>query len=378
MNLQKLAQGLFLHRRDSESMFHRFWKWWSGEILDLVPPVIRKALDHHEPVLLVSVHDHDMTVDLCHGTRRQTLDKIQFDSLSAIESGVSRAEQQQGYPAADTIVVELSAAQTICRHVSLPMGTEDRITDVLGYEMDRLTPFEKDDVYFHHRVTGRDVDRRVINIDLVVALRRTVDDILLRLSECGIVPTKLTLRGAALSADRSLAAVNLLPRESRADISSKRPLLPTVLTALALLLAVIAIAYPPAYQKIYLTGLEEEISRLGPAAAAAERTRGEIAEAVRQGGFIADKWASMPTKIGLLNELTRIVPDDTWLVRVQVLGAIVRIHGESDNASSLIGLLESSDWLSDARFSSPVTKNPRTSNDRFVIEARIKSGNGDK
>ena len=61
---------------------------------------------------------------------------------------------------------------------------------------------------------------------------------------------------------------------------------------------------------------------------------------------------------------------------VQVDGNTVRIHGESERASSLIGLIEESALLKDARFSSPVTKNPRTSNDRFVIEAVIDSGEG--
>ena len=38
--------------------------------------------------------------------------------------------------------------------------------------------------------------------------------------------------------------------------------------------------------------------------------------------------------------------------------------------------LEASDLIENATFSSPVTKNPRTSNDRFAIEARIRSPQG--
>ena len=83
----------------------------------------------------------------------------------------------------------------------------------------------------------------------------------------------------------------------------------------------------------------------------------------------------MPTKIRLLDEITRVMPDDTWLSQVQVKGGIVRIQGESEGASSLIGLMENSDLLRDVSFSSPVTKNPRTSNDRFVIQASIEAAN---
>jgi general secretion pathway protein L len=120
--------------------------------------------------------------------------------------------------------------------------------------------------------------------------------------------------------------------------------------------------------------LEERISELQPAAVAADETRSAIIEADRQGSFFADKRNSTPTKIQLLDEISRIVPDDTWLTRIQVNGATVRIQGESEGASSLIGLIEESELLQNASFSSPVTKNPRTTNDRFVIEAQIEMG----
>jgi len=376
MNLQTLAPGLFTPRDDAESLLRRLWNWWCGEILYFVPAGIRKAFDHQEQILLVTVHEREMAVELVHGKERQQLDKIRFDSLSAVEAETARSDRPLAYPEADAVVVELSSAQAVHRQVSLPFGTEDRIAEVLGYEMDRLTPFLKDDVYFHYRVTGRDAGRRVINIDLVVALRKTVDDILARLKERRIVPTKVTLRGGAGSSDRTVSPVNLLPPDRRAATASKRTLLPTALTALAALLAAVAIAYPLVHQKIQLISLDDETSKVSQAAIVAEQTRDEIAEAVRQGGFFADKWASMPTKIRLLNELTRIVPDDTWLARVQILGTTVRIHGESEGASSLIGLIEASELLRDVRFSSPVTKNPRTSNDRFVIEAQVETGKG--
>ena len=309
---------------------------------------------------------------------RRQIERISLDGEFSKTTAKAQAESKPPYPDVDAAVVELAPTQAINRQVSLPFGTEDRIEDVLGFEMDRLTPFAKDDVYFHYFVAGRDTERRVINIQLVVALRKVVDDILERLRVRGIVPSKITLHGATESADRALTSVNLLPSNKRIKTKSKYEVVPTALTVLAGLLAVIAIAYPLVHQALWLKNLDEEISRLAPAAIAAEKTQAEIADARQQSGFFADKWASAPTKIHLLNELTRIIPDDTWLARVQIQGTTVRIHGESEGASSLIGLLEESDVFQDTRFSSPVTKNPRTSTDRFVIEAQIKtSGDGE-
>jgi len=274
-------------------------------------------------------------------------------------------------PDSDAVIVELSAAQAARRQVSLPFGTEDRIAEVLGYEMDRLTPFASKDTYFHYHIVNRDMGRRVINIELVIALRHTVDDLLSRLEQHGIKATQLTVAGAVDT------RTNLLPSDKRASNVSKLPRVPAALTALATILAMIAIAFPLLHQRSELTRLDEEISQLQPAAIAADQIRSEIAETARQSGFFNDKWADTPTKISMLNEIARIVPDDTWLTRVQINGMTVRIQGESDDASSLIGLIEAAALLRDARFSSPVTKNPRTSNDRFVIEMSIKTEGAD-
>ena len=216
--------------------------------------------------------------------------------------------------------------------------------------------------------------RRVIKVDLILALRKTVDEILERLEQREIIASKVTLPGAAETTERSLASVNLLPADRTVKAKSRRPLLTTALTALAALLLVVAVTYPFVQQQIQLGRLEEQISELQPAAVAAGETRGAIVEAGRQSNFFADKRNSTPTKIQLLDELTRVVPDDTWLTRIQINGTTVRIQGESEGASSLIGLIEASELLHDARFSSPVTKNPRTSNDRFVVEAQIRDG----
>ena len=38
----------------------------------------------------------------------------------------------------------------------MPAATEENLPQVLSFEMDRLTPFRSDEVYFDHRVVGRD------------------------------------------------------------------------------------------------------------------------------------------------------------------------------------------------------------------------------
>jgi len=349
MNLHVLRPSVLAQRSDPKRLARRFWEWWSGEILQVIPRKFRGLFDRQERVLIISSEDNEL--------RARLLPPPESQEPQATDPEVL-------WPDADVAVVELSPLQAFRRRVSLPFGTEDRLADVLGYEMDRLTPYAQDDVYFDFRIESRDTQHRVVNIDLVVALRQTVDGILERLKGLEIVPSKITLRGGV---------ANLLPESKRTRSISQREVVPVAITVCAALLAVIALAYPVAHKWLQLQDLDAEINLLTPAALAAEETQNEIAAALRQGGFFAEKWASMPTKIQLLHEVTRVVPDDTWLTQVQIKGDTVRIQGESEGASSLIGFLEASELLRDVSFSSTVTKNPRTSNDRFVIQASIET-----
>lgn len=362
MNLHVLTPSTANRERSPGSLLRRFWRWWSGEILEVVPRQVRDIFDHQQRVLVVSAEADDLRARL----------------LPALaEAGAETADPGELWAEADIAVVELSPLQAVRRRVSLPLATEDRLADVLGYEMNRFTPYAQEDVYFDYRVADRDTARQVVNVDIVVTLRNTVDAILGRLLEYGILPSKVTLQGVVGTVDHDLAMINLMPERSRRRTISKREIVPAALTATAVLLALVAVGYPLAQQWLRLQELDAEIAGLRTAAISAQDTMEEIAAAARQGGFFAEKWASTPTKIQLLDEISRVVPDDTWLSQVQVKQDTVRIQGESEGASSLIGLLETSELLRDVRFSSPVTKNPRTSQDRFVIQAVIETPAGE-
>jgi hypothetical protein len=53
MNLQAIIPRIFAARHDSESWLQRFWRWWSGEIIYLVPPRHRDPIDTKESVVVV-------------------------------------------------------------------------------------------------------------------------------------------------------------------------------------------------------------------------------------------------------------------------------------------------------------------------------------
>jgi general secretion pathway protein L len=83
--------------------------------------------------------------------------------------------------------------------------------------------------------------------------------------------------------------------------------------------------------------------------------------------FVVDEKRRIPTAVEVLDEITRTLPDDTWLLQLVFRDGTLRISGYSENPSALIRLLEQSALLTEVRFSSPVTMDPRLGRERFNI-----------
>ena len=71
--------------------------------------------------------------------------------------------------------VALGPDEALVRRVTMPAATEENLRQVLEFEMDRLTPFRADEVYFDYRVVSRDVAAGQLVIQLAVARREAVD-----------------------------------------------------------------------------------------------------------------------------------------------------------------------------------------------------------
>ena len=91
---------------------------------------------------------------------------------------------------------------------------------------------------------------------------------------------------------------------------------------------------------------------------------GDSVEARKQHAIVAT---------GVIDALSKLLPDDTFLTDLSVDAARVRITGVSARAAELVPLLERSGQFSNATFYAPTTRMQGQATDRFSIEATITS-----
>ena len=110
----------------------------------------------------------------------------------------------------------LPAEAGLRRQLVLPAAAADRLRDVLGFEIDRQTPFAAADVRYDHRLIGRRSDGQ-LDVELVVVPRAALEA---RLAALG--PLVPTLAGVDLDSADGPLGVNLIGDARRREDPQRR------------------------------------------------------------------------------------------------------------------------------------------------------------
>ena len=83
-----------------------------------------------------------------------------------------------------------------------------------------------------------------------------------------------------------------------------------------------------------------------------------------------------PLVVLVMEQLARILPDDTFLREISFGEGKIEIAGTSADATRLIGLLERSPTFTRATFSAPTTHSANEPGDQFHIQAQVNARYG--
>jgi Tfp pilus assembly protein PilN len=170
-----------------------------------------------------------------------------------------------------------------------------------------------------------------------------------------------TNAGAALlalgvAAGSRTPPLNLLPIEARPWTPSREQLVTAGMVAVTALLALgLAFTHTITVER-HAGRLTQEIRRLEPEAKVVESLAAELARNRRILSALDAVENDHVRALPVLQEMTETLPPGSWLQALTMDRQGVELTGQSDAASTLIPLLESSAQLERVEFTSPVTK----------------------
>ncbi|HKE47196.1 MAG TPA: PilN domain-containing protein [Rhodanobacteraceae bacterium] len=363
-----------LRTRLAKTPLPGFFSWWGRELVACLPQTWRARINERSESLLIDLRADEMIVWRERADRASEYARI-ARTLPADAQGAEfqRLRNAIDDPGVRTVLC-IPAERVLQRDLTLPAAAEENLRQVLAFEMDRQTPFKSDQVYFDSRITGRDASGRNLRVELVLLPRAQLDQ------EIGALP-----QGAAqldgIDAWRAEPGgarrhVNLLPQERRARRRDMRLPLNLGLAAFAVILFFVNMDEALTNRAAAVEAMRAEVEKSNNEAKQVAALRKTLTDSIAGANFLSDKKRNSPLTVALLDDLSRRLPEDTFLERLQIENGEAQLQGQSKEAAKLISMLGSSSCIGDPRLQGQIQPDARTGKERFQITADVKPCNG--
>jgi len=347
-----------------------FWAWWTTALASWLPPRLRAVFGLAQQRLLLRRQDDTLSLALTLPSQPgespiRELAELPWDTAVAGDEPLSRLLSPRINSLPRWLL--LPGRGGLRRRVSLPAAAADRLREVLGFEIDRQTPFTLADVYYDARVLGRRGDGQ-IDAELIVVPRASLEHALAALGE----PLVATLAGVDMAdADGVPIGVNLLPGAQRRRRRDPRAVWNFGLAVVAVIGLGAGLWQILHNREAAADALEIEAKRLSQQAAKVSAEKKQLVDQVEGLRFLQQTRSGRPSTVEVLDELTRRLPDSTYIERVSIEGERILIVGLSSEAPRLVERLQSSKLWHSMNLTGALMPDPAKGKDRFNLSADL-------
>jgi general secretion pathway protein L len=365
-----------------------FLRWWASELAPLVPSGARNAVARRRLRPVLAFDDHAATLwrpamrDGVLAMEEASTVALDGDPAAVAAAGRHAMEalaraMPGGAAGAPRVRLAIPPRAVLRRTITLPAAVEENLRQAIGYDLDRLTPFKADELYYDAVVVARDAARGTIDVEFAAVRRPVVDAAIAHATAWGA-----EIRSASPDAPAAsqVSRLNLLPEEARAIPAPWKRWQFWVPIALLALVAGIAVVLPLWQKRELAISIINRAEVARQSAAVSERLRGELERAAADYNFVLERKHQWPPLVRVLDTVTSVLPDDTWLTQLEVRTVPkgkerereLVMRGESGNAGRLIPELEASGIVTQVAPRSPTTKIQPGPGEVFDLGAQLK------
>ena len=268
------------------------------------------------------------------------------------------------------LLVRVPPERVLRKTLLVPIAARHNLQEILGFEIERETPFGLAEVYWSYGVRQKDSARGLIEIDLFLVPRNSIEPLVEIIRAAGLDPAGIDVD----TGTNATALIPLYPQKRQQRTRLQRALAPFV--ASAAVLAVIAIAIPFIRQQWALSSADAMITTLTEPAREASTLRQSADQLTKTVAALKGEYERNGSAVATLAAITKSLPDDTYLTALNLRGGRITMSGLSRSAAHLIGLLAETPGFREPAFASPVVENEDKGLEAFTITVNVAAETG--
>src|SRR6185437_6237123 len=151
----------------AQTVTTNFLHWWVEQLSELVPSSWLNLLAKSTDAAILEVNGDNFLLRV----RRDGHEvKVGRGTLPYVKAALASVPNLP-----HLLLLRIAPQNTLCKQLSLPIAARRDLKSLLGYEIDRETPFEQGEVYWNYAVTAQDKTRGKLDVDLVIVPRDFAD-----------------------------------------------------------------------------------------------------------------------------------------------------------------------------------------------------------
>ncbi|MBD8571348.1 MULTISPECIES: type II secretion system protein GspL [Pseudomonas syringae group] len=314
------------------SLGQQAWQWWSAELRACLPPRVRGWLV------------------------RETVEQVYVWPLVEPVAATGANAQK---------ILLLPSSLVLVQSLQLPVAAARNLSTVVGYELDRFTPFDAGQLYFVARQESRNAG--FIQVRLVAVLRKRLDAILEECAALGLRPDTVDVGTPDERLSVDLLPAPLRPQQSHSGHRLQRWLL---WICAGLLLGTMLLWLNDRQQ--LLEEMQAEVKAQKAQVSEVQQLRQQLTNTRGAANYLLRRKAAQPPLSALLSELTACLPSDTWIDHLEISdSAEVAFAGQSAKASALIARVKDCRSLDNAQFQGVIQPDSKTGKDQYSLRAHL-------
>jgi len=349
--------------------YKQFLRWWTRELDFLVPAKLKQWVTDQQGYLIVSPNGNQLTLTYRYNEQSELLATVDRNETGLVQFKTLREKDERLTKV--QVILKLPSQYAIQKELSLPYVAKENLLQVVSYELDRYTPFQPEQVYFSVKLLNANKELGQIRVMLILTTRAILDGLFDDCITMGLSPQLAYYDDPILDPNQIDDSYNLLPVPLRQKTPKITRIINSTLIIITCLLLVAVVATPIWLESQTIDALQLKTNALEKDAKKVKALQKDIDATIDETRQLLAEKSAAPAMLEMLNTLSSVINDDTWLSYVQYSDGHLQIQGESPTASTLIAVLEASELFAHVRFASPVIQDAINKLERFQISVDV-------